>query len=50
MRRSDRPLAALESLVQQIEWDETNFLNEDAAEGEENALTRARAAIRKAVG
>lgn len=41
-------LAALKSLVQQIEWDETSFLNEDADEGNENDLTIARAAIAKA--
>lgn len=41
-------LAALQDLVQTIEWDETSFLNEDAEEGESNPLTRARAAINKA--
>lgn len=42
-------LAALKALVLTVEYQgENNFLNEDADEGEENALTRARAAIAKA--
>lgn len=39
---------ALEGLVKQIEWDDTSFLNEDAEEGEENALTIAREALDQA--
>lgn len=40
---------ALEGLVQTIEFQaEANFLNEDAEDGEENALTRARAALKAA--
>lgn len=35
----------LRDFVRQIEWDDTSFLNEDAAEGEENVLTVARALI-----
>ena len=43
-------LAALQALVQTIEDQaENNFLNEDADEGEENDLTRARAAIANAI-
>ena len=40
---------ALEGLVQTIEFQaEANFLNEDAEDGEENALTRAREALKAA--
>lgn len=40
---------ALNGLVQSIEFQaEANFLNEDADEGEENALTRARQALKAA--
>lgn len=42
---------ALENLVHTIEIQaETNFLNEDADEGEANDLTRARAALKAAKG
>jgi len=37
---------ALKALVQTIEWQaEANFLNEDADEGNENSLTKARALL-----
>ena len=42
-------LTALKDLVETIEFQaEANFLNEDADEGEDNSLTRARAAIKAA--